>query len=74
MIRVARAVEWVAYHASAHVIALSPGMADGVAARGIARSRISMIPNACDRATFDVPATAGDADPRRARSSAPVRR
>ena len=59
-IRVARAVEWLAYHASAHVIALSPGMADGVAARGVARSRISMIPNACDRAAFDVPATAGD--------------
>ena len=60
VIRVARAVEWLAYHASAHVIALSPGMADGVAARGIARSRISMIPNACDRAAFDVPTTAGD--------------
>jgi glycosyltransferase involved in cell wall biosynthesis len=60
-IAVARAVEWVAYHCSAHVIALSPGMADGVAARGIARSRISMIPNGCDRAAFDVPATAGAA-------------
>jgi len=61
LIAAARAVEWVAYHASAHVIALSPGMADGVAARGIARSRISMIPNGCDRATFDVPAETGDA-------------
>ncbi len=60
VIRAARAVEWLAYHASAHVIALSPGMADGVAARGIARARISMVPNACDRATFDLPATAGD--------------
>ena len=59
-IAVARAVEWLAYHAAAHVIALSPGMADGVAARGIARSRISMIPNACDRASFEVPASAGD--------------
>jgi glycosyltransferase involved in cell wall biosynthesis len=60
LIAVARAVEWIAYHASAHVIALSPGMADGVAARGIDRSRISMIPNGCDRATFDVPAATGD--------------
>ena len=55
----ARAVEWLAYHASAHVIALSPGMADGVAARGIARDRISVIPNGCDLAAFDVPADAG---------------
>jgi glycosyltransferase involved in cell wall biosynthesis len=60
-IAAARAVEWVAYRSSAQVIALSPGMADGVAARGISRSRISMIPNGCDRAAFDVPATAGDA-------------
>ncbi len=59
-IAAARAVEWLAYRSSAHVIALSPGMADGVAARGVARSRISMIPNGCDRAVFDVPATTGD--------------
>ncbi len=61
LIAVARAVEWLAYHASAHVIALSPGMADGVAARGIARSRITVVPNGCDRTTFDVPRAAGDA-------------
>jgi glycosyltransferase involved in cell wall biosynthesis len=58
---VARGVEWVAYHGAAHVFALSPGMADGVARRGIPRSRITMIPNGCDTGTFDVPAAAGDA-------------
>ena len=57
----ARAVEWVAYHGAAHVIALSPGMADGVARRGIPRGRISVIPNGCDLAVFDVPHAAGDA-------------
>lgn len=48
----ARALEWLAYHGAADVVALSPGMADGVAARGIPREHIHMIPNACDRAAF----------------------
>jgi glycosyltransferase involved in cell wall biosynthesis len=55
----ARALEWAAYHGARQVIALSPGMADGVAARGVARSRITVIPNACDRDLFEVPASAG---------------
>lgn len=57
----ARALEWLAYHASAEVIALSPGMADGVAARGYPRERITVVPNACDLEAFAVPASAGDA-------------
>jgi glycosyltransferase involved in cell wall biosynthesis len=55
----ARALEWCAYHGARRVIALSPGMADGVAARGIPRSRITVIPKACDRDLFDVPAETG---------------
>ncbi|MHA1360538.1 MAG: glycosyltransferase [Candidatus Helarchaeota archaeon] len=31
----ARALEWMAYHASAHIVALSPGMAEGIMSRGI---------------------------------------
>ncbi|HWB77050.1 MAG TPA: glycosyltransferase family 4 protein [Nannocystaceae bacterium] len=48
----ARGLEWLAYHGSARVVALSPGMADGVAARGIPREHIHVIPNACDVAAF----------------------
>ena len=57
----ARFLEWLAYHCSAHVVALSPGMAEGVMRRGIPASRITVIPNSCDLELFDVPATYGDA-------------
>ncbi len=55
----ARGLEWAAYHGAGHVVALSPGMADGVAARGIPRHRITVIPNACDLDLFDVPESTG---------------
>ncbi len=44
----ARILEWLAYHGSSAVIALSPGMAKGVEARGIPLSRIAIIPNSSD--------------------------
>lgn len=44
----ARTLEWVAYHGSEQVVALSPGMARGVEARGISRGRVTVIPNGCD--------------------------
>jgi glycosyltransferase involved in cell wall biosynthesis len=50
----ARALERLAYQASAEVIALSPGMADGVVRGGVERSHVHVIPNACDVGTFDV--------------------
>ncbi len=56
---VARGLEWVAYHSAAHVIALSPGMAEGVKSRGIPAERISVIPNSCDIELFDVPPERG---------------
>lgn len=56
----ARALEWLAYRGSSHVVALSPGIADGVARRGIDPSRISVIPNACDLELF---ASAGERGP-----------
>jgi glycosyltransferase involved in cell wall biosynthesis len=52
--RLARGLEWLAYHGAAEVVALSPGMADGVAATGIPRERITTIPNSCDIASFAV--------------------
>lgn len=49
----ARGLEWVTYHASAHIIALSPGMAEGVANRGITKDHITVIPNSCDIEFFN---------------------
>ncbi len=70
----ARGLEWAAYHGAAHVVALSPAIADGVAQRGIPRDRITVIPNACDLAAFSAAEAAapairtrylGDFDPAR---------
>ena len=57
-IRAARALEHLAYHQSAHVIGLSPGMCEGIARTGIDKSRISLISNSCDLDRFDVSAEA----------------
>ncbi len=54
----ARGLEWIAYHGSSEVVALSPGMADGVAATGFPRERITTIPNSCDIDNFAVSADA----------------
>lgn len=50
--RAARGLEWAAYHGAAHVVALSPGMADGVIRRGIDPRRVTTIPNGCDIGLF----------------------
>lgn len=52
----ARSLERFAYRNSARVIALSSGMADGIAKAGYPRSRIAVIPNACDIEMFLHPA------------------
>ena len=46
--RTAKRVERFLYRSAHDVIALSPGMADGVVAEGIDPSRVHMIPNSCD--------------------------
>ncbi len=56
----ARWLEWIAYHSSAHIIALSPGMAEGVIRRGIPSNRVTVIPNSCDLDLFDVTPEQGD--------------
>ena len=55
LIACARLLEKAAYRSSARVIALSPGMAEGVAAAGYPRERIAVIPNACDIDLFTAP-------------------
>jgi glycosyltransferase involved in cell wall biosynthesis len=47
-------LEWLAYHNSAHIIALSEGIANGIQSRGYDRSKITIIPNASDTSLFDV--------------------
>lgn len=52
-------LEWIAYHSATHIVALSPGMAEGITRRGISVNRISVIPNSCDSGLFDVPSEQG---------------
>jgi glycosyltransferase involved in cell wall biosynthesis len=54
-------LEWLAYHSSRHIVALSPGMAEGVQRRGISADRVSVIPNISNLSAFEVPAQQGDA-------------
>ena len=50
--RLARALERFVYRRAAHVIALSPGMRDGVIAAGVSPEKVSMVPNASDLELF----------------------
>lgn len=52
LIRLARELERFAYRNAARVVALSPGMRDGVAATGYDPQRIRVIPNSCDLELF----------------------
>ena len=51
---IAHGLEWIAYHSSAHIVALSPGMAQGVMRKGIPAARVTVIPNCCDVDLFSV--------------------
>jgi len=44
-------LERVSYHMADRFVAIAPGIEEGIARRGVARERITMIPNGCD---FDV--------------------
>lgn len=52
-------LEQFAYRNAAAVIALSPGMAEGVMRKGVPKGKISIVPNSCDNSLFDVPADVG---------------
>lgn len=45
-------LEWVSYRSADRLVGLSPGIVDGIAARGVDRSRIAMVPNGCDMDLF----------------------
>ena len=61
LIAVLRAFERMVYRHSAHIIALSPGMKDGVVAAGVTPERVTMIPKCSDLDLFK-PGVARDAD------------
>jgi glycosyltransferase involved in cell wall biosynthesis len=50
--RLARALERLAYRASTRVIALSPGIRDGVIAAGVPAAKVALVPNASDLELF----------------------
>src|SRR5690606_14665623 len=50
----AKRLEKWAYKNSAHVVALSPGMKEGIVAAGYPKSKVSVIPNSCDNLLFEV--------------------
>lgn len=52
------ALEWASYRSADRLIGLSPGIVEGIAARGVDKARISMVPNGCDLELF---ATSGEA-------------
>lgn len=58
MITAGRWLERLAYRSSTHVVALSPGMKDGVVRTGVDPRNVSIIPNASDLEMFAVPADA----------------
>ena len=51
-IRLARRLERFAYRRSARIVALSPGIRDGIVAMGVPAERVSVIPNAADLDLF----------------------
>jgi glycosyltransferase involved in cell wall biosynthesis len=60
----ARLLERLVYRRSARIIALSPGIRDGVVAAGAAPERVALVPNASDLELFS-PALDGRAERRR---------
>jgi glycosyltransferase involved in cell wall biosynthesis len=45
-------IEYISYRSSHRLVALAPGIADGIAKRGIGREIIAQIPNGCDLELF----------------------
>lgn len=45
-------LEWASYHSAHRLVGLSPGIVEGITHRGIARERITLVPNGCDLDLF----------------------
>mgnify|MGYP000067558012 CR=1 FL=1 len=49
------ALEWASYRSAQRCVALAPGIAEGIARRGVSLDKISVIPNGCDLDIFQAP-------------------
>jgi glycosyltransferase involved in cell wall biosynthesis len=58
--RLARWLERTIYRSASEIVALSPGMRDGIVAAGVAPDRIALIPNASDLDLFSPDLDPGD--------------
>lgn len=56
-----RWLERAAYQSSAHVVALSPGMKEGVTRSGYPSEKVHVLPNSCDVDSFSVSSAEGEA-------------
>jgi len=59
LVQAAKLLERFAYRNSERIVALSPGMKEGVVRTGFSADKIHVIPNSCDVQAFQVPETAG---------------
>lgn len=48
-------LEWISYRSADRLVGLSPGIVEGISARGVSKSRIAMVPNGCDLDLFASP-------------------
>ena len=53
IIKLMSTLEWISYYSANHIIALSPGIAQGILKKGVPTEKISMIPNGCDTEIFN---------------------
>ena len=59
LIQAAKSLETFAYRNSEQIVALSPGMKDGILRKGFSADKIHVIPNSCDVNSFQVSEEAG---------------
>jgi len=59
LVAVARGLERLAYRRAAHIVALSPGMKDGIVGTGVDSEKVTVIPNASDLELLRVPPEVG---------------
>lgn len=45
-------LEWITYHSAHQLVALSPGIVEGIARRGVSRKNIALVSNGCDLSIF----------------------
>lgn len=48
-------LEWSSYRSAHRLIGLSPGIVEGIAARGVDKENIELVPNGCDIGLFSTP-------------------